>query len=75
MTHLLIILTVLSSFLANLETKTLQSDFTATVAEDALSPMNYPGSLTMQGQLFKLEMYNVRRVRWFDALYVQPRGR
>jgi len=60
MSNLLIIVTVLSSFLANMETKIFQSDFTATVAEDALSPMNYPGSLTMQGQLFKLDMYNVR---------------
>ena len=40
---LLTILTVLSSFMANLEQKTLQSAFTVTVAEEVNAPMNYPG--------------------------------
>lgn len=59
MTNLLIILSVLSSFLTNLETKTLQSDFTVTVAEEINAPMNYPGTLTMQGQCFRLSMFNI----------------
>ena len=63
MTTLLIILTIFSSFLTNLETKTLQSDFTITVAEEVNAPMNYPGTLTMQGQLFRLSMFQI------DAAY------
>ena len=57
MKTLLIIVTVLSSFLANLETKTLQSDFTVTVSEEVNAPMNYPGSLTMHGRCFRLKMF------------------
>ena len=63
MTLLSVILTVLSSFLTNLETKTLQSDFTITVAEEINAPMNYPGTLTMTGPCFRLEMFSV------DAAY------
>ena len=54
MTTLLVIVTILSSFLTNLETKTLQSDFTITVAEEINAPMNYPGTLIMQGRQFRL---------------------
>ena len=59
MQTILIILTVLSSFLANLETKTLQSDFTVTVAEDVNAPMNYPGTIIMHGDKFRLEMFGL----------------
>ena len=62
--HLILtILTILSSFLANLETKTLQSDFTVTVSEEVNAPMNYPGSLTMHGRCFRLKMFTI------DAAY------
>ena len=54
---LTIILTVLTSFLSTIEQKTLQSDFTITVAEEVTAPMNYPGALTMQGDKFLLSMY------------------
>ena len=60
---LLIILSVLSSFLSNLETKTLQSDFVVTVAEEVNAPMNYPGSITMRGNCFRLSMFSI------DAAY------
>lgn len=59
----LIILTVLSSFLTNLENKTMQSDFTVTVAEEINAPMNYPGTITMHGELFKITMFGI------DAAY------
>jgi len=59
MTIFLTILTILSSFLANLETKTLQSDFVVTVRGSADTPMNYPGQLTMSGQCFRLTMLNI----------------
>ena len=70
MNTLLVILTVLSSFLTNLETKTLQSDFTITVAEDVASPMNYPGSLTMQGSKFVLSMFNIEAAYDGKTLYM-----
>lgn len=60
---MLVILTVLSSFLTNLETKTLQSDFTVTVAEEVNAPMNYPGTITMHGNCFRLSMFGI------DAAY------
>jgi outer membrane lipoprotein-sorting protein len=63
MCTLLTILTILSSFLSNLETKTLQSDFTVTVAEEVNAPMNYPGSITMSGNRFRLTMFGL------DAAY------
>ncbi len=70
MKMLLTILTVLSSFLANLETKTLQSDFTITVAEEVNAPMNYPGSLTMKGQLFRLSMFNIEAAYDGKTMYM-----
>ena len=63
MKTILMIFTVLSSFLTNLETKTLQSDFTVTVAEEVNAPMNYPGMITMSGNCFRLSMFSV------DAAY------
>ena len=41
----------------------MQSDFTVTVAEEINAPMNYPGSLTMHGELFKITMFGI------DAAY------
>lgn len=70
MTTILTILTVLSSFLANLETKTLKSDFTVTVAEEINAPMNYPGILTMHGQLFRLSMFNIEAAYDGKTLYM-----
>lgn len=67
---LLIILTVLSSFLTNLETRTLQSDFTITVSEEVNAPMNYPGSLTMRGQSFLLKMFNLEAAYDGKTLYM-----
>lgn len=67
---LLTILTILSSFLANLETKTLQSDFTVTVLEEVDAPMNYPGTLTMHGQCFKLEMFSIEAAYDGQTLYM-----
>ena len=60
---LTIILSVLTSFLANLETKTLHSSFNVTVAEEVNAPMNYPGERTMCGRQFLLKMFNL------DAAY------
>ena len=70
MSLLLTILTVLSSFLANLETKTLQSDFIITVSEEANAPMNFPGELTMHGQYFKLSMFNIEAAYDGKTMYM-----
>jgi outer membrane lipoprotein-sorting protein len=63
-------LAILNSFLANLEQKTLQSDFTVTVAEDVTAPMNYPGTLTMHGKLFRLSMFNIEAAYDGQTLYM-----
>ena len=70
MVNLLIILSVLSSFLANLETKTLQSEFTVSVAEDAVSPLNYPGEITMRGDRFLLDMFGIEAAYDGKTLYM-----
>ena len=70
MSTLLTILTILSSFLTNLETKTLQSDFTITVAEEVNAPMNYPGELTMHGPCFKVEMFNIEAAYDGKTMYM-----
>jgi len=70
MTTLFAILTVLSSFLTNLETKTLQSDFTVTVAEEVNAPMNYPGSITMSGNQFLLTMFGLEVAYNGETLYM-----
>ena len=70
MTHLLLIVTVLSSFLTNLETKTLQSDFTVTVAEEVNAPLNFPGSIIMQGRQFKLSMFSIEAAYDGQTLYM-----
>lgn len=70
MCTLLTILSILSSFLTNLETKTLQSDFTVTVSEAADAPMNYPGTLTMQGEQFKLSMLDIEAAYDGQTMYM-----
>lgn len=67
---LLIILTILSSFLTNLEQKTLHSAFTVTVSEEVASPMNYPGEIIMQGDKFSLEMMDVEAAYDGKTMYI-----
>ena len=70
MSIILTILTIFSSFLLNLEQKTLQSDFTVTVAEEVNAPMNYPGTITMQGKCFALTMFGVEAAYDGKTLYM-----
>ena len=70
MTKLLTILAILSSFLTNLETKTLQSDFTITVAEEVNAPMNFPGEIIMQGNKFRLEMMEIEAAYDGKTMYM-----
>ena len=67
---MLIILTILSSFMTNLETKTLQSAFTITVAEEINAPMNYPGEIIMQGDKFRLEMMDIEAAYDGKTMYM-----
>lgn len=67
---LLIILTILSSFLTNLEQKTLHSAFTVTVSEEVASPMNYPGEIIMQGDKFSLEMMDIEAAYDGKTMYI-----
>ena len=70
MQTLLIILTILSSFLTNLETKTLQSYFNVTVAEEVNAPLNYPGEIVMQGDKFRLKMMDIEAAYDGKTLYM-----
>ena len=70
MKTLLFILTVLASFLSNLETKTLSSEFTVTVSEEINAPLNYPGELTMHGRCFQLDMFNIEAAYDGKTLYM-----
>ena len=70
MTTLLTILTVLSSFLTNLENKTLQSDFTITITEEVNAPMNYPGQIILHGDQFRLEMMTIEAAYDGKTMYM-----
>jgi outer membrane lipoprotein-sorting protein len=70
MCTLLTIVTILSSFLANLETKTLQADFTVSVSEQVNAPMNYPGKITMQGNRFLLTMFGIEAAYDGKTMYM-----
>ena len=70
MKTLLFILTVLASFLSNLETKTLSSEFTVTVSEEVNAPLNYPGELTMRGRCFLLDMFNIEAAYDGKTMYM-----
>ena len=48
----------------------MQSDFTVTVSEEVNAPMNYPGSLTMHGQLFKLDMFDLKAAYDGKTMYM-----
>jgi len=70
MKTILLIVSVLTSFLTNLETKTLHSDFTVTVSEEVNAPMNYPGELTMCGRQFRLKMFNINAAYDGQTMYM-----
>ena len=70
MKTILLIVSVLTSFLTNLETKTLHSEFTVTVSEQVNAPMNYPGELTMCGRQFRLKMFNINAAYDGQTMYM-----
>lgn len=70
MKMILIILTILSSFLTNLENKILKTDFVATVEEEVGAPISYPGSLIMQGSKFTLSMSGINAAYDGKTMYM-----
>ena len=66
---LVIIFTILQSLFATLEQKTLQSDFTLSVAEAQAQPITYTGTLSMHGKQFALEMLGMEAAYDGQTLY------
>lgn len=60
----------LDSFLQTLSQNTLHSDFVITISEGASQPMNYPGTITMRGDRFTLEMFDMEAAYDGKTLYV-----
>ena len=60
----------LDSFLQTLSEHTLHSDFVITISEGASQPMNYPGTITMRGDRFTLEMFDMEAAYDGKTLYV-----
>lgn len=71
MKNILVLITaVLTSMLGVLDEKTLQSEFTVTVAEEVTAPMNYPGQIIMQGDKFRLEMFGIEAAYDGKTMYM-----
>ena len=62
--------TNLDTFLQTLADHTLHSDFVITISEGASQPMNYPGTITMRGDRFSLEMFDMEAAYDGKTLYV-----
>ena len=60
----------LDTFLQTLSENTLHSDFVITISEGASQPMNYPGTITMRGDRFMLEMFDMEAAYDGKTLYV-----
>ena len=67
---LFIILTVLSSFMADMEKNTLKSDFVVTISETATQPLSYTGSFVMRGERFELQMMQMEIAYDGKTLYM-----
>ena len=62
--------TNLDTFLQTLADNTLHADFVITISEGASQPMNYPGTITMRGDRFALEMFDMEAAYDGKTLYV-----
>ena len=62
--------TNLDTFLQTIADHTLRSDFVISISEDASQPMNYPGTITMRGDRFTLEMFDMEAAFDGKTLYV-----
>ena len=62
--------TTIDTFLQTLADHTLHSDFVITIREGASQPMHYPGTITMRGDRFLLEMFDIEAAYDGKTLYV-----
>ena len=62
--------TTLDTFLQTLADNTLHADFVITISEGASQPMNYPGTITMRGDRFALETFDMEAAYDGKTLYV-----
>lgn len=67
---LLILATILSSLLANLEQKIMQSDFTLSVSEEVNQPINYTGSVVLSGARFRINLFGMDAAYDGETLYI-----
>ena len=56
----ILLLSILQSLFALLGQKTMTTDFTITVQENATQPVSYTGSLVMHGEQFQLEAFGTQ---------------
>jgi hypothetical protein len=70
MKFLIITLTILQSLFSTLEQKTLQSDFSITIAQEQTQPMTYAGTLAMRDKKFALEFFGIEAAYDGETLYM-----
>ena len=66
----IILLTVLQSLFALLGQKTMTTDFTITVQQQASQPISYTGTMTMHGEQFTLEAFGTQAAYDGQTLYM-----
>lgn len=67
---LVILATILSSVLTNLEQKTLQTDFTLSVSEEVNQPINYTGTVVLNGERFRINLFGLDAAYDGQTLYI-----
>lgn len=67
---MLLLLSILTSFITNLENNTLISDCVLSVSSDKSQSFSYPGSVVMQGDKFSLSMLGIEAAYDGKTLYM-----
>lgn len=66
----LFILSILTSFLANIEKTTLSSDCVLTVSSEQSQDFSYPGTIVLEGDKFSLEMFGIEAAYDGQTMYM-----
>ena len=66
----IILLSILQALFALLGQKTMSTDFTITVQQQASQPLSYTGTLTMHGEQFTLEAFGTQAAYDGKTLYM-----
>ena len=66
----ILLLSILQSLFALLGQKTITTDFTITVQEQASQPISYTGTMTMHGEQFSLEAFGTQAAYDGNTLYM-----